>query len=91
MQNYVQSLKTQETPYTLRYIGSMVPFWAIFLTKVADIHRTLVKGGIFLYPKDNRNQLGKLRTLYEVYPLSMIIEKCGGIAIDDEGRRLLTK
>jgi len=81
MQNYVQSLKTQEPPYTLRYIGSMV----------ADIHRTLVKGGIFLYPKDNRNLLGKLRTLYEVYPLSMIIEKCGGIAIDDEGRRLLTK
>ena len=56
-------------PYSHRYIGSMV----------ADLHRTLIKGGIFMYPKDSKNPNGKLRLLYECNPMSFIIEKAGGI------------
>lgn len=58
-------------PYSSRYIGSMV----------ADVHRTLLYGGIFMYPADSRNPMGKLRYLYEVAPLSYILEKAGGRAI----------
>lgn len=63
-------------PYTSRYIGSMV----------ADLHRTLVKGGIFIYPASKRYPNGKLRLMYECNPLSMIIEQAGGKAIDGEKR-----
>ena len=63
-------------PYSARYIGSMV----------ADIHRTLVKGGIFIYPSSNRYPNGKLRLMYECNPLSFIIEQAGGIAMDGSGR-----
>ncbi len=63
-------------PYSARYIGSMV----------ADIHRTLVKGGIFIYPSSNRYPNGKLRLMYECNPLSFIIEQAGGIAMDGLGR-----
>ncbi len=56
-------------PYSHRYIGSMV----------ADLHRTLIKGGIFMYPADNKNPQGKLRLLYECNPMSYIIEKAGGV------------
>jgi fructose-1,6-bisphosphatase I len=62
-------------PYTLRYIGSLV----------ADIHRTLIKGGIFLYPIDYRNSdypSGKLRLLYEAAPMAFIVEQAGGKASD---------
>ncbi len=63
-------------PYTARYIGSMV----------ADVHRTLIKGGIFIYPHSNRYPEGKLRLMYECNPLSMIIEQAGGMASNGERR-----
>jgi len=65
-------------PYTTRYIGSMV----------ADIHRTLIKGGIFIYPHSAKYPEGKLRLMYECNPLSMIMEQAGGMATDGEGRIL---
>lgn len=65
-------------PYTARYIGSMV----------ADLHRTLIKGGIFIYPSSNRYPQGKLRLMYECNPLSFIIEQAGGTAIDGNVRIL---
>ncbi|MFO7798758.1 class 1 fructose-bisphosphatase [Rhodohalobacter sp.] len=63
-------------PYTARYIGSMV----------ADLHRTLIKGGIFIYPASTRYPQGKLRLMYECNPLSFIIEQAGGTAIDGKER-----
>ena len=51
-----------------RYVGCMV----------ADIHRTLLYGGLFMYPADSNNKSGKLRLIYECNPLSMIIEQAGG-------------
>ena len=65
-----------DRPYSARYIGSMV----------ADIHRTLIKGGIFIYPHSKRYPSGKLRLMYECNPLSFIIEQAGGIAVDGEQR-----
>jgi len=53
---------------TARYVGSLV----------ADFHRNLLKGGIFLYPADSKNKNGKLRLLYEASPLSFIIEQAKG-------------
>jgi len=74
---YVEYLKETDPetkrPYTLRYIGSLV----------ADIHRTLIKGGIFMYPadyKDPNKPKGKLRLLYEAAPMAMLIEQAGGKA-----------
>lgn len=65
-------------PYTLRYVGSMV----------ADIHRTLLKGGIFMYPKTKTSPRGKIRLLYESNPLSFIVEQAGGRAINGVDRIL---
>jgi fructose-1,6-bisphosphatase I len=56
--------------YSSRYIGSMV----------ADVHRTLLTGGVFMYPPTKRNPDGKLRYLYEASPMAMIIEQAGGLA-----------
>jgi fructose-1,6-bisphosphatase I len=56
--------------YAARYVGSMV----------ADIHRTILYGGIYLYPADKKSPKGKLRLLYEGIPMGMIIEQAGGIA-----------
>ncbi|KAF9005649.1 fructose-1,6-bisphosphatase [Cyathus striatus] len=53
-----------------RYIGSMV----------ADVHRTLLYGGIFGYPSDKKSKSGKLRLLYEAFPMAFLIEQAGGIA-----------
>ncbi len=58
--------------YSSRYIGSMV----------ADVHRTLLKGGIFLYPPTAENPGGKLRLLYEASPIAFLVEQAGGIATD---------
>jgi fructose-1,6-bisphosphatase I len=58
--------------YSSRYIGSLV----------ADFHRTLLKGGIFMYPADTKNPQGKLRLLYEAAPMAMICEQAGGRASD---------
>jgi fructose-1,6-bisphosphatase I len=62
----------KKTPLTHRYIGSMV----------ADIHRTLIKGGMFMYPLDIISNKPKLRLLYECNPMSYIIEKAGGMSSD---------
>lgn len=59
-------------PYSLRYIGSLV----------ADFHRTLLRGGVFLYPPTATNPGGKLRLLYEANPVAFIAEQAGGIATD---------
>ena len=64
--------------YSSRYIGSMV----------ADFHRTLLKGGVFLYPPTEKNPEGKLRLLYEANPIAFLAEQAGGTAIDGE-RRIL--
>ncbi|XP_032020472.1 fructose-1,6-bisphosphatase 1 isoform X3 [Hylobates moloch] len=57
-------------PYGARYVGSMV----------ADVHRTLVYGGIFLYPANKKSPNGKLRLLYECNPMAYVMEKAGGMA-----------
>ncbi len=64
--------------YNSRYIGSLV----------ADFHRTLLKGGVFLYPPTEKAAKGKLRLLYEANPLAFIAEQAGGAAIDGSGRIL---
>ena len=65
-------------PYGLRYIGSLV----------ADVHRTLLYGGIFLYPGSVKKPSGKLRLLYEASPLAMVVEAAGGKATDGKIRIL---
>jgi len=65
-------------PYGSRYIGSMV----------SDLHRTLLKGGIFLYPPTESYPDGKLRLLYEANPIAMIVEQAGGVALDGMQRVL---
>lgn len=67
------------SPYSLRYIGSLV----------ADFHRNLLKGGVFLYPadrKDPKKPHGKLRLLCECSPLAMLVEQAGGMATDGKQR-----
>jgi fructose-1,6-bisphosphatase I len=66
-------------PYTSRYIGSLV----------ADFHRNLLKGGIFIYPKTAGYPDGKLRLLYECNPMAMVVEQAGGKATDGRGNRIL--
>ncbi len=61
-----------------RHIGSLV----------ADFHRNLLMGGIFLYPADSRSPKGKLRLMYEANPLAFVIEQAGGAATDGAGRIL---
>jgi fructose-1,6-bisphosphatase I len=82
---YVEYLKKKDSatgrPYSLRYIGSLV----------ADFHRTLLYGGVFLYPADHSNPKkakAKLRLLYEVAPLSFIMEQAGGAATTGTERAL---
>jgi fructose-1,6-bisphosphatase I len=68
-------------PYNMRYIGSLV----------ADFHRNLLSGGIFMYPADNRDPKkprGKLRLMCEAAPLAMIVEAAGGMATDGKMRIL---
>jgi fructose-1,6-bisphosphatase I len=71
---YLDSVKypadAKKSPYGARYVGSMV----------ADVHRTLLYGGIFGYPGDSKSPKGKLRLLYEGYPMAFIMEKAGGKA-----------
>jgi fructose-1,6-bisphosphatase I len=83
---YVDYLKEIDTatgrPYSLRYIGSLV----------ADFHRNLISGGIFLYPRDRKSTdkpEGKLRLLYEAAPMAMVVKEAGGMAITDDGRDIL--
>ncbi|MCW5210631.1 fructose-1,6-bisphosphatase, partial [Desulfobulbus sp. N3] len=83
---YIDKLKEMdeqgERSYSLRYIGSLV----------ADFHRNLIQGGVFLYPRDKKSTDkpdGKLRLLYEAAPLALVVEEAGGMAITDDGRRIL--
>ena len=64
-----------EASFSARYVGSMV----------ADFHRTLLRGGIFMYPGTREKPEGKLRLLYEVAPMALLCEQAGGRASD--GRR----
>jgi fructose-1,6-bisphosphatase I len=82
VRNYIHCCqrKAKETggPYTQRYIGSMV----------ADVHRNLIKGGIFMYPGTTDKPNGKLRLLYECNPFAYIVEMAGGKATDGKERIL---
>merc|ERR1719203_2282869 len=68
IKEYVKECKN--SGYSARYVGSMV----------SDVHRTLLYGGIFLYPADKKSKKGKLRVLYEGFPMAMITEQAGGVA-----------
>ncbi len=82
MQRYIQYLKEIDPPsgrpYSLRYIGTMV----------GDVHRTLLYGGIFMYPGDRKNPDGKLRLMYECNPMAFLVEQAGGKAINGKQRIL---
>jgi fructose-1,6-bisphosphatase I len=82
LKNFIKYLqdedKETDRPYSSRYIGSMV----------ADIHRNLLYGGLFMYPADSRNPNGKLRLQYECNPMAFIIEQAGGRASDGFNRIL---
>jgi fructose-1,6-bisphosphatase I len=82
VQDYIQECqrkhKANGGPYTQRYIGSMV----------SDLHRNLIKGGIFMYPATNDKPKGKLRLLYECNPFAFIVEVAGGKATNGKERIL---
>ncbi len=71
---YLDSVKKLDKPYSNRYVAAMV----------ADVHRILIKGGIFLYPANKKAPDGKLRLLFEVNPLSYIIMQAGGKAVSNK-------
>ena len=71
-----ESEKKTNRPYSARYIGSLV----------ADFHRNLIKGGIYIYPGTTKNKSGKLRMQYECNPLAFICEQAGGKATDGHRR-----
>jgi fructose-1,6-bisphosphatase I len=74
VKDYIKYCQKEEDnrPYTSRYIGSLV----------SDIHRNMIKGGIYMYPKSSKAQNGKLRLLYECNPMAFITEQAGGKASD---------
>ncbi|XP_020298664.1 fructose-1,6-bisphosphatase 1 [Pseudomyrmex gracilis] len=76
IKEYIHTKKypTIGKPYSARYVGSMV----------ADVHRTIKYGGIFLYPATNSNPNGKLRLLYECIPMAFVIKEAGGLATNGE-------
>lgn len=76
IQDYLVECRSRN--YTARYIGSLV----------ADFHRNLLKGGIYLYPPTEKDPKGKLRLLYECYPLAMIAEQAGAKASNGTQRVL---
>lgn len=82
LREYIKYCKDNDSassrPYKARYIGSMV----------ADVHRTLLKGGIFIYPATQSHPEGKLRLMYECNPLSFLVEQAGGKATTGEKRVL---
>ena len=73
-----QAIINLREKYSLRYVGSLV----------ADFHRNLLKGGIFLYPSDKSRPDGRLRLMYEANPLAFITEESGGAATDGKQRIL---
>lgn len=78
VKNYIKYCQLEEgdRPYTSRYIGSLV----------SDIHRNMIKGGIYIYPTSFKAPKGKLRLLYECNPMAFIAEQAGGKASDGYGR-----
>ena len=78
VKDYLKYCQREEDnrPYTSRYIGSLV----------ADIHRNMIKGGIYLYPTSSKAPKGKLRLLYECNPIAFIAEQAGGSASDGFSR-----
>ena len=78
VKDYLKYCQMEEgdRPYTSRYIGSLV----------SDIHRNIIKGGIYIYPTSTRAAKGKLRLLYECNPMAFIAEQAGGKASDGFGR-----
>jgi len=82
VKKYLKYCQIEDTttlrPYISRYIGSMV----------ADIHRNMIKGGIFIYPTTSSAPNGKLRLVYECNPMAFIIEQAGGRATDGYSRIL---
>jgi fructose-1,6-bisphosphatase I len=81
VQKYLDYCKSTEDKkaYSARYIGSLV----------ADFHRNLLKGGIYMYPSTASHESGKLRLLYECNPIAFLAEQAGGLATDGKGRRIL--
>lgn len=81
LKKYIDDLKDpgpSGKPYSARYIGSLV----------GDFHRTLLYGGIYGYPRDQKSKNGKLRLLYECAPMSFIVEQAGGKGSDGHQRVL---
>jgi len=85
MQRYVEECKAGKTgprgrDFNMRWIASMV----------ADVHRILIRGGVFSYPRDNKapNKGGRLRLMYEANPMAMLIEQAGGLASTGRNRIL---
>jgi fructose-1,6-bisphosphatase I len=82
LRKYIDSLKENKPdkgrPYSSRYVGSLV----------ADFHRNLLYGGIFMYPADRKNVNGKLRLMYEANPLALVVEQAGGRASNGRERIL---
>lgn len=79
-QKYLEWSKDPEGGgFSSRYVGSLV----------ADFHRILIKGGIFLYPPTEAHPGGKLRLMYECNPLAFVAEQAGGMAISDDKQRIL--
>lgn len=74
VKDYIKYCQEEEgdRPYTARYIGSLV----------SDIHRNMIKGGIYIYPNTAKDPEGKLRLLYECNPMAFIVEQAGGKASD---------
>ncbi|MCC6215341.1 MAG: class 1 fructose-bisphosphatase [Polyangiaceae bacterium] len=83
IRRYLDHVKAKDAatgrPYSHRYVGSLV----------ADVHRTLLKGGLFAYPHDAKSANGKLRLLYEANPIAALVEAAGGRAITGRGQRVL--
>lgn len=77
VKDYIQHCKNMS--YTARYIGSLV----------ADFHRNLLKGGIYIYPPTSKDPLGKLRLMYECNALAFLAEQAGGKASDGNGGRIM--
>lgn len=78
VKDYIKYCQQDEDdrPYTSRYIGSLV----------SDIHRNMIKGGIYMYPQSAKSPNGKLRLLYECNPMAFIAEQAGGTASDGHTR-----
>ncbi|CAI4048342.1 hypothetical protein SUVZ_12G4030 [Saccharomyces uvarum] len=84
IKSFIEKLKQPQSdnnnqPFSARYVGSMV----------ADVHRTFLYGGLFAYPCDKKSPNGKLRLLYEAFPMAFLMEQAGGKAVNDRGERIL--